>query len=131
MARTKQTAPQNPPAARLPRKQLATKAARKSAPAHRGVKKPTGFGGRTVALSEIRKYQKSTELLIRKLRFRGCPAVVPISPSPPSKACCDAIRTIGQTCFCSFLNGPPLTGVDRNSSLQLPSKCFLNYEPCM
>ncbi|GFP87083.1 histone h3.2, partial [Phtheirospermum japonicum] len=50
--------------------QLATKAARKSAPATGGVKKPHRFRPRTVALREIQKYQKSTELLIRKLPFQ-------------------------------------------------------------
>jgi histone H3 len=83
---------------KAPRKQLATKAARKSAPATGGVKKvrrtasrrslsgPCNFRARTlltrprpqphryrpgtVALREIRKYQKSTELLIRKLPFQ-------------------------------------------------------------
>ncbi|ODM86796.1 histone H3 [Orchesella cincta] len=52
---------------KAPRKQLATKAARKSAPATGGVKKPHRYRPGTVALREIRRYQKSTELLIRKL----------------------------------------------------------------
>jgi histone H3 len=55
---------------RAPRKQLATKAARKTAPATGGVKKPHRYRPGTVALREIRKYQKSTELLIRKLPFQ-------------------------------------------------------------
>ena len=55
---------------RAPRKQLATKAARKSAPATGGVKKPHRYRPGTVALREIRRYQKSTELLIRKLPFQ-------------------------------------------------------------
>merc|ERR1712166_819095 len=46
------------------------KAARKSAPAAGGVKKPHRYRPGTVALREIRKYQKSTELLIRKLPFQ-------------------------------------------------------------
>uniref|UniRef100_A0A8B9IT05 Histone H2A/H2B/H3 domain-containing protein n=1 Tax=Amazona collaria TaxID=241587 RepID=A0A8B9IT05_9PSIT len=54
---------------KAPRKQLATKAARKSAPATGGVKKPHRYRPGTVALREIRRYQKSTELLIRKLPF--------------------------------------------------------------
>jgi hypothetical protein len=52
---------------KAPRKQLAAKAARKSAPAAGGVKKPHRYRPGTVALREIRRYQKSTELLIRKL----------------------------------------------------------------
>jgi histone H3 len=50
--------------------QLATKAARKSAPTAGGVKKPHRYRPGTVALREIRKYQKSTELLIRKAPFQ-------------------------------------------------------------
>ena len=49
---------------------LATKAARKSAPATGGVKKPHRYRPGTVALREIRRYQKSTDLLIRKLPFQ-------------------------------------------------------------
>ncbi|KAM7341159.1 uncharacterized protein ACRADG_012344 [Cochliomyia hominivorax] len=47
-----------------------TTAARKSAPATGGVKKPHRYRPGTVALREIRRYQKSTELLIRKLPFQ-------------------------------------------------------------
>ncbi|XP_065094603.1 uncharacterized protein LOC135715123, partial [Ochlerotatus camptorhynchus] len=55
---------------KAPRKKLATKAARKSAPATGGVKKPHRYRPGTVALREIRRYQKSTELPIRKLPFQ-------------------------------------------------------------
>ncbi|KAE8540498.1 histone H3 [Cryptococcus gattii VGV] len=57
---------------KAPRKQLATKAARKQAPSQvsGGVKKPHRYRPGTVALREIRRYQKSTELLIRKLPFQ-------------------------------------------------------------
>ena len=68
MARTKQTARKST-GGKAPRKQLATKAARKSAPATGGVKKPHRYRPGTVALREIRRYQKSTELLIRKVRL--------------------------------------------------------------
>ncbi|SJL13641.1 related to Histone H3.2 [Armillaria ostoyae] len=64
--------PASPPeVGKAPRKQLATKAARKTAAtATGGVKKPHRFRPGTVALREIRRYQKSTELLIRKLPFQ-------------------------------------------------------------
>ena len=42
----------------------------KSAPSTGGVKKPHRYRPGTVALREIRKYQKSTELLIPKLPFQ-------------------------------------------------------------
>ena len=66
-ARTKQTAGKST-GGKAPRKQLATKAARKSAPA--SVKKPHRYRPGTVALREIKRYQRSTELLIRKLPFQ-------------------------------------------------------------
>src|SRR6056300_1196182 len=69
MARTKQTARKST-GGKPPRKQLATKAARKSAPTAGGVKKPRRYRPGTVALMEIRKYQKSTDLLIRKAPFQ-------------------------------------------------------------
>ncbi|KAG2125057.1 histone-fold-containing protein [Suillus clintonianus] len=72
MARTKQTARKST-GGKAPRKQLAVKSGKK-APIHHppagGVKKPHRFRPGTVALREIRRYQKSTELLIRKLPFQ-------------------------------------------------------------
>jgi histone H3 len=91
MARTKQTA-RKCTGGKAPRHQLATKQARKSAPATGGIKKHYGYspvalreirhyqtsGGikkhyryrpGTVALREIRHYQKSTDLLLRKGPF--------------------------------------------------------------
>jgi len=69
MARTKQTARKST-GGKAPRKQLATKAARKSAaPASRPRRKPHRYRPGTVALREIRRYQKSTDLLLRKLPF--------------------------------------------------------------
>ncbi|KAI9612788.1 hypothetical protein KEM48_004022 [Puccinia striiformis f. sp. tritici PST-130] len=53
-----------------PPKTTRRQAARKSAPATGGVKKPHRYRPGTVALREIRRYQKSTELLIRKLPFQ-------------------------------------------------------------
>jgi histone H3 len=70
MARTKQTARKSV-GGKAPRKQLATKASRKTAPGTGGgVKKPHRYRPGTVALREIRKYQKGTDLLIRKLPFQ-------------------------------------------------------------
>ena len=73
MARTKQTA-RKATGSKAPRKQLANKAARKTTAVNNldqgGIKKPHRFRPGTVALREIRKFQKSTELLIRKLPFQ-------------------------------------------------------------
>jgi histone H3 len=69
MVRTKQVS-RKQVGSKAPRKQLASKAARKTAVASGGVKKPHRFRPGTVALREIRKYQKSTELLIRKRPFQ-------------------------------------------------------------
>ena len=65
MARTKSTAHKHVPGA--PVKRLPV---RKSLPAFGGVKKPHRYRPGTVALREIRRFQKTTELLIKKLPFQ-------------------------------------------------------------
>ena len=60
MARTKQTARKST-GGKAPRKQLATKAARKSQPATGGIKKPHRFRPGTVALREIRRFPPGGE----------------------------------------------------------------------
>ncbi len=70
MARTKQTSRKST-GGKAPRRALATKAARKTGKtATGGVKKPHRYRPGTVALREIRRYQKSTDLLIGKLPFQ-------------------------------------------------------------
>jgi histone H3 len=71
MARTKQTASKATGGA-APRSQLATSEARKHVvdTNTRVTKKPRRYRPGTVALREIRRYQKSGDLLIRKLPFR-------------------------------------------------------------
>ena len=59
-----------PTGGKAPRKQLDTKAARKSALLASEVKKPHRYRPGTVALRETRRYQKSSELLIHKLPFQ-------------------------------------------------------------
>ena len=88
MARTKQTARKgndlHPSAGKAPKKNTGGKAYRRSDTSIRGArsnrrgggnqqgqqpKKPRRYRPGTVALREIRRYQKSTELLIKKLPF--------------------------------------------------------------
>ena len=66
MARIKQTARKSI-GGKAPRKALEMKLKKE---AGGGVKKPHRYRPGTVALREIRRYQKSTELLIRKLPFQ-------------------------------------------------------------
>jgi histone H3 len=68
MARTKQTARKST-GGKISRKGLATIAARKSAPATGGVKKPHRYRPGTVALREIRRYQKSYDILVPKAPY--------------------------------------------------------------
>jgi histone H3 len=68
MARSKQIARKST-GGKAPHKCLAGKAARKSAPCG-GVKKFHRYRPGTVALRQIRQYQKSTELLLRKMPFQ-------------------------------------------------------------
>ena len=69
MARTKQTARKST-GGKIPRKQVASKSSSKKNIPVVDSKKIHRFRPGTVALREIRKYQKSTELLIRKLPFQ-------------------------------------------------------------
>lgn len=72
MARTKQTARKST-GGRVGQgagKAPVSASARKSAASVGGIKKPHRFRPGTVALREIRRYQKSTELLLRKLPFQ-------------------------------------------------------------
>ena len=69
MARVKQTAMKSQ-SGKAPRKALASKAARKSAGSVAGQKQKKRFRPGTKALREIKKYQKTTELLLRKLPFQ-------------------------------------------------------------
>jgi histone H3 len=69
MSRKKKIAHRAVTGGKYPRKDIARKAARKP-PKIGGVKKPRRYKPGTVALREIRRYQKSTELLIRKLPFQ-------------------------------------------------------------
>jgi histone H3 len=69
MAHVKQTA-RKFTGCKTPRKQLATKAACKAAPPIGGCKKPHCYRQGSVALHEICKYQKSTDLLLCKLPFQ-------------------------------------------------------------
>ena len=55
---------------KAPRKKLATKVAQKIPAATCGMKKPHHYHPGTVTLKEILHYQKSTEMLIRKLSFQ-------------------------------------------------------------
>ncbi|KAH1237268.1 hypothetical protein GmHk_08G022267 [Glycine max] len=57
-------------------------------------------------------------------------AVAPFSPIPPNDACCNALKGLGQPCLCVLVNGPPISGVDRNMASQLPEKCTANFDPC-
>ena len=82
----------------------ARKAQKKQAPAG-GVRKPHRFRPGTVALKEIRKYQKSTDLLIRKLPFQrlvreiaGDPLVVPSSMAGKIRFQSNAIMALQESC---------------------------------
>ena len=69
LARTKQAAHQST-GGKAPQMHLATKAARHAVRSNGGMKKPHRYRPGTVALWKIHKYQKSTELLIRKAPFQ-------------------------------------------------------------
>lgn len=55
---------------KAPRKHVSTKSLKTEPSEVNNIKKPHRYRPGTVALREIRRYQKSTELLIRKLPFQ-------------------------------------------------------------
>ncbi|KAG6360698.1 hypothetical protein INS49_011763 [Diaporthe citri] len=67
---SKDRPPVSPPVARLPASSSPPRPPASPRPPPGGVKKPHRYKPGTVALREIRRYQKSTELLIRKLPFQ-------------------------------------------------------------
>ena len=69
MARVKQTSKKNT-GGKAPRKALATKATQKALENKQNEKKPHRYRPGTVALREIRRYQKSTDLLLRRMPFQ-------------------------------------------------------------
>jgi len=70
MARTKTTVRKSNSGVKKPRKDNAKSSRKTTTSTPGGVKKPHRYRPGTVALREIRKYQKSTDLLIRKLPFQ-------------------------------------------------------------
>ena len=68
MVRTKRS-PCKITSGKVPRNQLATKAVRKTGSITYGVKKPRRYRPGIVALREIRRYKKSTDLVIDTLPF--------------------------------------------------------------
>jgi histone H3 len=68
MARTKTTARKSSSGVKRPRKRVSSK--KTHTPRTGGIKKPHRYRPGTVALREIKRYQKSTNLLVRKLPFQ-------------------------------------------------------------
>lgn len=86
MARVKQVVPKaGRPSRKHPRKNLLmTKAARRSIPSAVGPRKRYRYRPGSVALRDIRKYQKSTDLLIRKAPFQRLVREIAEDISPPN-----------------------------------------------
>ena len=71
MTRTKHASIKGNIGGKAPRKTITFKApARKTAPVPMNIKRPRRYRPGTIALREIRKFQKTTDLLIRKLPFQ-------------------------------------------------------------
>lgn len=73
----------------------------------------------------------SNSLISSLVQLIPCrPALSPFHPIPPSLLCCNAIKTLGQSCLCALLDAPPVSGVDYNLAMSLPQKCATNFDPC-
>jgi histone H3 len=98
MARAKQAGPTKSKGGRAPRTGNATRDPRTGV-----VKKPRRYRPGTVALREIRKYQKSTELLIRRTPFaRLCreilDEVAPLDIERMTSTCLEALQASTLQC---------------------------------
>jgi histone H3/H4 len=94
MARTKQTARRSTGGKTLPpRKQHSMAPARGG-----GVKKKRRYRPGTVALREIRKYQRSTETLIRKLPFQRLCREVAQDVDKTLRFQSEAVRALQEAC---------------------------------
>ena len=96
MARTKQTARKST-GGKAPRKALATNAARKSNPGTNN-KNKRRFRPGTVALREIRKYQKTTDLLLRKQPFQRLVKEIAVAFKADLRFQSHAIMAIQEAC---------------------------------
>ncbi len=93
MARTKQTARQST-GGKAPRHHLTTKAAQKQARHTGGVKKPHRYRPGTLTTHEIRKYQKNTDLLIRKAPFQRLVRKIAINLKSYLRMQCTAVLAL-------------------------------------
>lgn len=125
MARTKQTARRSTGGKAPTKAALATKAPRTAingipVPATGGVKRPHRYRQGTVALREIRKYQKSTDLLLRKLPFQRLVREITNDMKPDFRWAGSALQTI-QTAAEGFL----VTMIENINLLALHASKFL------
>ena len=106
MARTKTTARKSTAGVKKPRKEIINaKTAKKTAGVEQkrkmenaGVKKATRFKPGTVALREIRKYQKSTELLLRRLPFQRIVRDIAQSMVPDIRFQASSLAALQEAC---------------------------------
>ncbi|KAG5202226.1 hypothetical protein JEQ12_003616 [Ovis aries] len=104
MARTKRTVYKST-GGKVPLKQLVSEAAGKSAPSTSGMTRPHRYRPGTVALREVRPYQKSTHLLIRKLPFQRLVREIAQDFKTDLKFQSAAIRTLQEASEAYLVNG--------------------------
>ncbi|KAL5078004.1 hypothetical protein RYX36_016988, partial [Vicia faba] len=85
----------------------------------------------TTLVTQVQSTSCSSTFFSALVQLIPCRAsVAPYSPIPPNDACCNALKALGQPCLCVLVNGPPISGVDRNMASQLPEKCTSNFDSC-
>ncbi len=130
MARTKQTARKST-GGKAPRK-VASKAKKELGQAGKkavsgGVKKPHRFRPGTVALREIRKYQKSTELLLRKLPFQRLVREIAQDYKTDLRFQSAAVAALQEAAEAYLVGLFEDTNVCSTFSLQFPLQTYLMY----
>ena len=105
MARTKTTARKSTAGIKKPRKEIINaKTAKKTAMDQKrkfegsGVKKSSRYRPGTIALREIRKFQRSTDLLIRKLPFQKLVKEIAHSQMPDARFQASSLMALQEAC---------------------------------
>lgn len=111
MARTKQTARKSQPSPAV---------RQRTAPGLGGIKKAHRYRPGTVALREIRRYQRSTELLLRKLPFARLVREISLELFSGKVRTIEFVNCINITTTINSTQNLTFTGVS------LPGKCFVS-----
>ena len=128
MARTKKSIDGKSTGEKVPAKRNVAKAYRYSAKIQRGMKKPHRYRPGTVALQEIRRYQKSTDLLLRKMPFQRVVKEIAQDCKADLRfqtAAIEALQTAAEPCLVSMFEDANLCAIHTKRVTIMPNNIQL------